>query len=170
MPHDWITGNTLQELSLSTEERRLSLAVAFITLVAGCIILAIRVRARLEYRQTALASAALTALALAASPVGWTHYQLMQYPGVALFLGYAARRRLWWLLAVAAACAAFLYPIPVAVLKAYYDVGNSWPNSPAVMYFWTSVSAIASIVLFGLMTRELPRIAVTEVKAYAATP
>ena len=26
------------------------------------------------------------------------------------------------------------------------------------MYFWTSVSAIASIVLFGLITREMPRI------------
>ncbi len=109
----------------------------------------------------------MMALALAASPVGWTHYQVMQYPGVALFLGYAARRRLWWLLGAAAACAAFLYPIPVAVLRAYYEVGNSWPNSPIVMYFWTSISAIASIVLFGLMTRELPRI---HAKAYAATP
>ena len=170
MPHDWLTGNTLQELSLSAKERGLSLAVAFATLIAGCVILAIRVRGGLDHRQAALASAAIVALALAASPVGWTHYQVMQYPGVALFLGYAAQRRLWRLLAAAAACAAFLYPIPVAVLKAYYDVANSWPNSPTVMYFWTSVSALASLALFGLMTRELPRVGVIEGKAYAATP
>lgn len=167
MPHDWITGHTLQELRLSPEERRLSLAVALVTLAVGFAVLAIRVRGKLEYRQAPLASAAMVALALAASPVGWTHYQVMQYPGVALLLGYAARRRLWRLLGVATACAAFLYPIPVAVLRAYYEVGNSWPNSPIVMYFWTSIPAFASMSLFGLMTRELPRV---HAKPYAATP
>lgn len=139
MPHDWITGHTLQELRLSPQERRLSFAVAFITLALGCAILAITVRGKLEYRQTALASAAMIALALVASPVSWTHYQVMQYPGVALFLGYAARRKLWWLLAAASVCAAFLYPVPVVVLRAYFEVNNGWPNSPLVMYFWTSV-------------------------------
>jgi alpha-1,2-mannosyltransferase len=170
MPHDWITGHTLQELRLSPVARRLSLAVALVTFAAGCIILAMRVRGKLEYRQNALASAAIMALALAASPVCWTHYQVMQYPGVALFLGYAARRRLWWLLGAAAVCAAFLYPIPVTVLRAYYEASNSWPNSPIVMYVWTSVSAVASLALFGLITRELPRIEVIEVQAYAAIP
>jgi len=48
--------------------------------------------------------------------------------------------------------------VPVAVLRAYYMRSNSWPNSPEVMYFWTSISPIASLVLFGLMTRELPRV------------
>jgi hypothetical protein len=82
----------------------------------------------------------------------------MQYPGVALFLSYAARRRLWWLMAAAFICAAFLYPLPVAVLRACYERNNSWPNSPMVMYFWTSIPPIASLVLFGLMTRELSRV------------
>jgi Glycosyltransferase family 87 len=158
MPRDWITGNGLQDLKLSSGQRILSLSVALVTLAVGCVILAIRVHGKLKYRQSPLASAAIMALALAASPVCWTHYQVMQYPGVALFLGYAAQRRLWWLLGAAAICAAFLYPIPVAVLRAYYEQSNSWPNSPAVMYFWTSIPAIASLVLFGLMTRELPRV------------
>jgi len=82
----------------------------------------------------------------------------MQYPGVALLLGYAARRRLWWLMAAALVCGAFLYPVPVAVLRAYYVPSNSWPNSPLVMYFWTSISPVASLVLFSLMARELPRL------------
>jgi hypothetical protein len=158
MPLDWIIGNGLQTLHLSSGQRLVSLSVALITLTLGCGILAFRVRGRLSAEQVPLASAAIVALALAASPVCWTHYQIMEYPGVALFLTYAARRRLWWLLGMATASAAFLYPIPVAVLRAYYSQANNWPNSPAVMYFWTSIPAIASVVLFGLMTRELTRI------------
>jgi hypothetical protein len=158
MPNDWITGNGLPGLRLSTGQRLLSAGVALVTLAVGCLFLAIAVRGRLTSRQVALAGAAIMALALAASPVSWTHYQVMQYPGIALFLGYAARRRLWWLLAAALVCAAFLYPLPVAVLRAYYERSNSWPNSPAVMYFWTSVPPLASLVLFGLIARELPRV------------
>lgn len=160
MPLDWITGNGLQTLELSSRQQLVSLGVALTTLLLGCLILARRVRFKLAARQAPLASAAVVALALAASPVCWTHYQIIQYPGVALFLTYAASRRLWWLLGIAAASAALLYPIPVAVLRAYYKQGNDWPNSPIAMYFWTSIPAIASVVLFGLMTRELPRIAV----------
>jgi hypothetical protein len=158
MPNDWITGNGLPGLHLSTNQRALSAGVALITLAIGCLILAIRLRGRLTAAQVPLAGAAIMALALVASPVGWTHYQVMQYPGIALLLGYAAKRRLWWLLAAALGCAAFLYPVPVAVLRAYYMRNNSWPNSPAVMYFWTMISPIVSLILFSLITRELPRI------------
>ncbi len=168
MPHDWITGNGLQDLNLSSEQRILSLGVALITLTAGCLILAIRVRGRLDAGQVPLAGAALISLALAASPVCWTHYQVMQYPGVALLLAHAARRKLWGLLATGTAGAAFLYPIPVAVLRAYFERSNAWPNSPVVMYFWTSVPAAASIVLFGLMTREVRRQTVTLDNKYTA--
>jgi alpha-1,2-mannosyltransferase len=155
IPNDWITGNGLPGLRLSAQQRLLSTGVALVTLAVGCLVLAVKVHGRLSPRQVSLAAAAIIALALAASPVSWTHYQVMQYPGVALLLSYAARRRLWWLMAAALVCAAFLYPLPVAVLRAYYERSNSWPTSPAVMYFWTSISPIASLVLFGLMTRGL---------------
>jgi alpha-1,2-mannosyltransferase len=158
MPNDWITGNGLPGLRLSASQRLLSVSVALLTLAIGCLVLAIEVRCKLTSAQVPLAGAAIVALALAASPVSWTHYQVMQYPGVALLLGCAVRRRLWWLLGAALACAAFLYPVPVMVLRAYYERSNSWPNSPAVMYFWTTIPAIASLVLFGLTTRELPRV------------
>jgi Glycosyltransferase family 87 len=155
MPNDWITGNGLPGVRLSTSQRALSAGVALLTLAIGCLVLAIRLRGRLTPAQVPLAYAAITALALVASPVGWTHYQVMQYPGIALLLGYAAKHRLWWLLGTVLVCAAFLYPLPVAVLRAYYERNNSWPNSPAVMYFWTTISPIASLVLFGLTMREL---------------
>jgi hypothetical protein len=160
MPNGWITGNGLPGVRLSTGRRLLSAGVAFATLATGCVVLAIKVRGKITSKQVALASAAIMALALAASPVSWTHYQVMQYPGIALLLGYAVRRRLWWLLGAALVCAAFLYPVPVMVLRAYYERNNNWPNSPAVMYFWTTVSPVASLILFGLMTRELPRVGV----------
>ncbi len=155
MPVSWITGNGLENLHLSSDQRVLSLGVALITLTVGCLILVISVRARLQAGQVPLASAALIALALAASPVCWTHYQVLQYPGVALLLTHAARTKLWGLLAAGTTAAAFLYPIPVAVLRAYFEQHNAWPNSPAVMYFWTSVPAAASLLLFALITREL---------------
>jgi hypothetical protein len=158
MPLDWITGNGLQTLHLSSGQRVVSLGVSLVTLIVGCLMLALRVRFRLDASQVPMASAATVALALAASPVCWTHYQLMEYPGVAIILIYAARRRLWRLLGIAAVSAALLYPIPVAVLRAYYEQHNNWPNSPLVMYFWTTIPAIASLVLFAVMTRELPRI------------
>jgi hypothetical protein len=157
MPVSWITGNGLQDLHLSRDQQLLSLGVALITLTVGCLFLMVRVRARLQARQVPLASAALIALALAASPVCWTHYQVMQYPGVALLLTHAAREKLWGLLAAGTTAAAFLYPIPVAVLRAYFERNNAWPNSPAVMYFWTSVPVAASLLLFVLMTRELSK-------------
>jgi hypothetical protein len=156
MPNDWITGNGLPGLRLSTNQRALSAGVALITLTLGCLVFVVRLRGRLTLPQVPLAGAAIMALAVVASPVSWTHYQVMQYPGIALLLGYAVRRRLWWLLGAALLCAAFLYPVPVAVLRAYYMRNNSWPNSPAVMYFWTTISPVASLVLFGLMTQELP--------------
>jgi Glycosyltransferase family 87 len=157
MPIDWIIGNGLQTLQLSSGQRIVSLSVAMVTLTLGCVALAFRVRGKLAPEQVPLASAAMVALALAASPVCWTHYQIMEYPGVALLLTYTARQKLWRLFGIATASAAFLYPIPVAVLRAYYEPSQSWPNSPIVMYFWTSIPAIASVVLFGLMTRELSR-------------
>jgi hypothetical protein len=158
MPLDWITGNGLQTLQLSSGQRAVSLAVALVTFAVGCAILAQRVRFRLAPPQVPLASAAMMALTLASSPVCWTHYQLLEYPGVAILLTYAARRKLWCLLGVATLSAALLYPIPVDVLRAYYQQNNNWPNSPLVMYFWTSIPAVASLVLFALMTRELPKI------------
>jgi len=158
MPGDWITGNELQALQLSSAQKLVSLGVALITMLLGCQILALRVRFKLTPSQVPLASAAVIALALAASPVSWTHYQIMQYPGVALFLTYAASRKLWWLLGIGTASAAFLYPIPVAVLRAYYEQSHNWPNSPIVMYFWTTIPAVASLLLFGLITRELTHI------------
>ena len=93
-------------------------------------------------------------LCLAAAPVGWTHYQVMQYPGIALLLSYAAQKRSWPLLAGTLACAALLYPVPVAILSDYYQkYGKFTAASPATLYLWTSVAPLAALALFGLLVR-----------------
>jgi hypothetical protein len=72
-----------------------------------------------------------------------------------LLRGDTAGRQCWLLAAAALVCAAFLCPVPVAVLRACYQQNGGWPNTPALIYFWTSVSPTASLALFGLMVRQL---------------
>jgi hypothetical protein len=104
----------------------------------------------------ALAASALLCLALGVSPVSWPHYRVMLYPAMAFFLCGTARARRWRLFALALASVAFVYPVPVLVLRAgYWGNGGAWPNRPLSMYFWTSISAAATLLLFGLTLREL---------------
>jgi hypothetical protein len=98
--------------------------------------------------------AAPTSLSLAAAPVCWTHYQVMQYPGIALLLCYALQKRLWRLLGGTLVCAALLYPVPVAILTDYYAKYGKWTAaSPVTLYVWTSVAPLAALALFGLLVR-----------------
>jgi hypothetical protein len=81
----------------------------------------------------------------------WTHYQILQYPGVALLLADSIRRRAWGMLAAVIACFALAYQLPQAILTAYHDQHSGWTTaSPALLYIWTSVAALACLGLFGL--------------------
>ena len=81
----------------------------------------------------------------------------MQYPSVALLAGFALQKRRWPLFACILVCGAFVFPVPAAILRAYYHQHQQWPNLPAVMYLWTSVPALASLLIFGLFLRQLRR-------------
>jgi hypothetical protein len=124
-------------------------------LTAGLALLLFKTRGRLSAEQVPLAGTALIALALAASPIAWWHYQAMQYPGVALLLYCAIRSRNWRRLCFALACALFLFPLPAAVLRYYYHQHERWPDAPGLMYFWTSVTPLASLVLFAALVATI---------------
>lgn len=160
LPRNWDVGSDLPYLRLPPSHRLASIGVALATLLGGFTILTIAVRGRVtSLNQLPWVMAALVALGTAASPVGWTHYQVMQYPGVALLLSHAWRLRRWMLVASTLACAALLYPVPVAVLTDYYHKNGGWTAaSPATLYFWTSVTPVASLALFGLLVREAKRL------------
>jgi hypothetical protein len=154
LPRDWEAGNDLPHLRLPASRRWISLAVAFATMLTGLGLLAFMMNGRISTAQSPFAMAALISLSLAASPVAWTHYQVMQYPGVALLLVHTMRSRLWAMLTATLACAALLYPLPVAILTAYFGRYGKWTAaSPATLYLWTSVTPIAALVLFWLLIR-----------------
>jgi hypothetical protein len=148
LPTDWINGWDLPRLHLSLQQKTVSLSAAFTTLALGIALLGFKTRGRLTADQIPIAGTALIALALAASPIAWWHYQAMQYPGIALLLYYAIRDRAWPRIASALLCALFLFPLPAAVLRHYYHQHEAWPDAPGLLYFWTSVTPVASLLLF----------------------
>jgi hypothetical protein len=151
LPNDWVNGWDLPRLRLSPTQKLVSLSAAFATLVPGIAFLFFKTRGKLSSKQVPIAGTALIALALAASPIAWWHYQALQYPGIALLVYYAIQRRDWRRLGLSLACAVILYPLPDAVLRHYYHQQERWPDAPGLMYFWTSVTPLASLFLFGLL-------------------
>ncbi len=155
LPDSWVVGVDLPNQRLPFSKRLVAGAVCLITLCGGLIVFLRAIRWRLSAAQWPWAAASLMALALAASPVGWTHYQVMQYPGVAMLLSQTWRSRAWVRLACALALAALLYPLPVAILTAYYNSHGGWTAaSPLTLYTWTSVTPVASLLLFGLFVHQ----------------
>lgn len=153
IPPAWETGNDLPHLHLPPERRWVSIGVALVVLLTGLAILA---RANLAAEGASqLAMAAMISLALAASPVCWTHYQVMQYPGLAVLLYGAILHQRWRTVAAAVVLGALLYPLPVTVLANYFMRYGSWSASPATFYFWDSIAPFASLGLFGLLIGEI---------------
>jgi len=154
LPSDWLIGWDLARQHLSARQKRVSISVAVAILAAGLALLWIRTHGRLDPEQAPIAGTALVALALAASPIGWWHYQVLQYPGVALVFSYAIRRRDWRRLSAYLVCAALLFPVPAIVLRHYVAVHRRWPDAPVVS-FWTAVTPLASLFLFGSLVSYL---------------
>lgn len=156
LPNDWVNGWDLPRLHLSSGQKLLSLSVAFAVMAAGIAIMLRKMRGKLSPEQVPFAGTALIALALAASPIAWWHYQVMQYPGVALLFCTALRSRNWARLCWSILVALFLFPLPAGLLRYYYHQHESWPDAPGLMYLWTAVTPIASLCLFGLLLSSQP--------------
>src|ERR1017187_1667167 len=156
LPHNWQFGNTSEGLHLPRARQRLSAGIAAGVLLVGLAAFLAACRGRLNAAQAPWAAAALISLSVAASPIAWSHCQILQYPGLALLLCHAVKRRKWLLLTCAVVLGAFLYPIPWGVMLDYYAQFAGWTAaSPAKLYIWTSVTPVAALVLFGLLLRQL---------------
>lgn len=152
LPPDWATD--LPYLRLPVTHRIASIGAAAVTMLAGLCVFAAALGRKLPAIHEPFAMAALVSLSLAASPVCWTHYQVVEYPGVALLLCHATKLRRWALSAAVVLLGGLLYPIPVAVLDNYYMKYGTWTASLPTLYFWTSVAPFASVALFALFVRE----------------
>jgi hypothetical protein len=85
----------LKALKLPPAARRVGLGVAAATFLAGIGALLAVTLGRVSRDRLPLTMASLTTLTLVAAPVSWTHYQVMQFPGLALFAGGLALRGAW---------------------------------------------------------------------------
>lgn len=139
---NWEHGMDLYRFRLPIEQSAVSVGVAVLTLAIGLVVLMRFTETQLPWR-----IAALVALALAATPIGWSHYQVLQYPGVALLLIHAWRKRNWRALSLTLVLAALLYPIPAQILWAYY-LRYGWTAHSPTLYILTSLPPLASLALF----------------------
>jgi len=164
IPDSWENGWDLPRLHLPTRNRVLAVAASGATFLIGMAVFAVVLGGRLESDDLPLAMAGFTALTLAATPLAWTHYQVMQYPGVAMLLCGAIRMRRWFMVVATLLCGAMLNPLPVALLTRYYNQrGGSWsPADPFMLYFWTSTAPAASLVLFGLCIYSIRTLLATD--------
>jgi hypothetical protein len=155
LPHDWEFGNQVRTLHLPVERQLISAALSFTVLISGTLILVWRTGGRIDERQLPVAMAGFVSLALAALPVCWSHYQILQYAGVALMLGLAVSQCRWKLAITIIACGGLLYPIPVAALTRYYHHYGWTAASPWQLYLWTSATPVACLGIFGLSVKFL---------------
>ena len=160
LPRDWQYGHEAATLHLGWRLEWISVGAATATLVVGMLALGRACRGRLNRNQGLWAMVGLVSLSLAAAPVCWSHYQVLQYPGAALLLVWSIRQRAWRSTALAIVCLAMLHVLPEYFLNRYYDAYGAWTaNSPAMLYIWTSMSPLACLGLFGLALVQVRRAA-----------
>ncbi len=150
-PNDWEFGNVAFTLHLNSWLQWSSVAAAITVFLAGLTALALVSRLRLNTRQIPWAMAGLVSLSLAVAPVSWTHYQILQYPGVAMLLIAAIRERRLIFGAGTALSFALVYQLPQYFLIAYHNEHGAWTTaSPATLYFWTTAPPVAALAIFAL--------------------
>jgi len=158
LPHAWEYGNVAADLHLSPTSQWISVGAALVILVTGMLLLVFRCRGRLSADQLPWAMIALVSLSLAAAPVCWSHYQVLQYPGVALMLARSIRQRSWFITAAVASSFLLSYQFPEAALKHYHDAYSGWTAaSPFTLYVWTSAAPFACLALFALALSQIKR-------------
>jgi hypothetical protein len=99
--------------------------------------------------------AALLCLAVAASPISWWHYPILEYPAIAILLTKGAQARRLGLVCATLAAGVCCYLAPSAVLKYYFHQHEQWPDYPWTIQFWTAIPAISALILFGLLFHGL---------------
>jgi hypothetical protein len=161
LPPDWVHGNDPKALSLPPRRAALAVAVAVATLTVGLALLLRLAPPEVSAEGSLLALAGIVALALAASPVAWYHYQLLELPGLALLALRALRRGV----VVSRACRLAGLALLGAGLTWTHQLGlgaylarHGWTAaSPAWLWLGSSLVPVLCLVLFGLYLAELRR-------------
>lgn len=155
LPPHWELGSRLQNVQLKPADAAASVGVGFATYLLGFSLVMWSSRGRSGRHVQRLWLAALTSLALVSSPISWSHYQLLQYPGAAYLLASFLRQGRAGSAAFVAALFLGLYQIPMLGLGVYLsDYGWTAANSLS-LWFFSSLSSICALFLFGVCIWEL---------------
>jgi alpha-1,2-mannosyltransferase len=155
LPANWEFGNSVHALRVPEPDRWVAVAVAAGILAAGLAALFWRAGPAPSDTPLPLVSGAIVALTLAASPVSWSHYQLLQYPGAALLLARLLRRREFRRATVLGGLFLGLYQIPILGLGPYLATYGWTAANPPLLWALTSLTPLCSLVLFAVYLREL---------------
>jgi hypothetical protein len=123
LPYNWEYGNYLPNLHLAPSQQMASVGTTVVIFGAGILALLLVCRGQLDREQLPWALAGLISLSLAASPVCWSHYQVMQYPGLAFCF---IDPRNGGALHAYSFAERFSIEVPVAMLTAYYKQHGGW--------------------------------------------
>ena len=155
LPHNWQFGNDVLELRLPAGHAVMSVAASATIWALGFALLMLSLHRRTQPpRQYASASlvacavATLVPLSLAALPLSWSHYQLLQFPGAALFLVLTVRNRKGWHTAAIVMLFLMIYQAPVALLRIYFNDYGWTAARPWLLWSMTALSPLASLGLF----------------------
>jgi hypothetical protein len=162
LPLSWRNGNDSLAFQLPPRQGILSAGLAGILLaLGGASLLWVARSGDGGGGQAVLpALAAAVSLALVASPISWYHYQLLQFPGLALLARRWADRpaaRPWWLarLLGLAVLAAGLTWTQVIGVGRYVDRFGWTDQAPGWLWLASSLVPVLALVHFALQVREI---------------
>ncbi|MFI5167550.1 MAG: glycosyltransferase family 87 protein [Thermoanaerobaculales bacterium] len=156
LPPNWVVGSDPGRLSLPALHGVISVGAAAVVLAGGLWALARNARARtLREEDQTLLAAALVALALAAAPVAWYHYQLLNFPGITVLAARRLRARRIAAMALLGGVV-LLATWPHALLMDPYVTRYGWTAAnPVLLWLTTCVVPVADVALFAIFLGEL---------------
>ena len=153
LPASWRGGVDLARFRVPPSRRALSLSIAAAVLLLGGAAVVRTLRATPPGRADDYAMAATIAIVLAASPISWYHYQLLQFPGLALLAQAALRRRspaAW--LGLGGLVLGLTFPTRLG--SGIARLGAPLESTPALLWLFTTATPLLSIALAVWLLRE----------------
>jgi hypothetical protein len=81
----------------------------------------------------------------------YVYFDLLRILSAMPLLSQSLERRSRKLFSSGLLCFAFMYQVPVLILRQRYEAAGGWAAMPAAtIYVWSSISAVAGLLLFAL--------------------
>jgi hypothetical protein len=152
MPAPWLEGSALRGWEPVARRGWLSAAMALAVLAAAAI--ALRREGPGARGASALDLGLLTAAAIAASPVSWYHYQLGQFPALAMALDRRLAVGRWRAGVLIAAFSVALTRAQPWAFGRYVEAWGWTAEAPAALWLTTSVGPLLAAAWLVLLMRE----------------